>query len=99
MTDLFFSYNTSYDVTKETKVQFLWNLNNDGWTININNEKTTYKLDWCVDDDDMWYELSDGNTFLKTFNFDGQTVRYLPNLIQVYQHIVEHSIEKGKVTA
>lgn len=94
MTDLFFSYNTG-GYGFETKVQFLYNHQKEHWSIHIDNEETQFTLTINEDDEDgLYYELYkkfDINTScIKTFNFDGQTVRYLPNLMKVYMVILDN---------
>jgi hypothetical protein len=85
MNDLTFSYNTSG--WNETIVEFLVNKNEDGWVIFINKERTKYTLNMCESQEDLWYELYKGDDCIKTFDFDRQTIRFLPNLISVYQFI------------
>ena len=94
MTDLFFSYNTTNDVLNETKVQFL--AYSDFWKVSVNNEVLPYMVIRCESEEDVWYELNHNTDFIKSFDFEKGGLSYLPNLIQVYQHIVEHSIQKSK---
>lgn len=91
MTDLFFTYNTTNDVLNETKVQFLYDNQIELWAIHINNEQTPFTLIPNENDEDgLYYELYKSTDCIKTFNFDGQTVRYLPNLMKVYMVILDN---------
>ena len=93
MRDLFFTYNTSNDVTKETKVEFLVNhLCGElcSWNIRVNNEETEYSVTMYNDINGSNYDLEYKGEAFQNFEFD-TTIHYLPNLFQIWEVVINHS--------
>ena len=93
MTDLQFTYNLNPGLTAETKVEFLWDNQKHQWDIHINNFEEDLTLSPEENDEDgLHYDLYKNDTCIRTFNFDGQTVRYLPNLMKVYMVVMDNTV-------
>ena len=95
MKDYLFSYNTSGDVLNETKVQFLarnndflnGKISNYKWDVVVNNNQTDWSLTLRKPDNyTSYWDLELNGDLITTFEFD--LLSYLPNLIKVYQTIL-----------
>lgn len=95
MKDYTFSYNTSGDVLNETKVEFLarnndflnGKISNPKWVVRINNDYTHWTLTLRAPDNyTSYWDLELNGDPITTFEFD--LLSYLPNLIKVYQTIL-----------
>ena len=93
MNDLFFIYNTSSDVTNETKVEFLYReFPNANWSVRVNNKETHWSIVLKQDSDCMYYDLELNGEPIKMFDFNGQTIRYIPNLFKVWKTILKNGL-------
>ena len=89
MRDLFFTYNTSNDVTKETKVEFLTQKDSK-WNIRVNNEETEYSVTMYNDINGAYYDLEYKGEAFQNFEFD-TTIYYVPSLFQIWEGVIKHS--------
>ena len=100
MKDYLFSYNTSGDVLNETKVQFLarnndflnGKISNYKWDVVVNNNQTDWSLTLRAPDNyTSYWDLELNGDPITTFEFD--LLSYLPNLIKVYQTILNKEVD------
>lgn len=89
MRDLFFTYNTSNDVMKETKVEFLAQKDSK-WNIRVNNEETNYSVTSYNDINGTYHDLEYKGEPFQKFEFDS-TIYYVPSLFQIWEGCLNHS--------